>query len=449
MASAMWPEADHRNGSRKHWTAEKYGIRTACLGTVSRLPCFRDQRIWTASNHPAPKSLATVPAPLEPVRVEPAQPTTAASPPRLWSLDALRGGCALVVFLSHWHLWSSFPPRPGAEQAVRDFGGKCYDAFVALTWPTGGHHPAVICFFVLSGFCIHYPFAWRAQAGQPRTNWPDYFRRRFWRIMPVYWAACLLGLVFVLVETRHPGGSPLLTLHATAPVEEIIVRFAAVSGIYPREIFSGNYLLNTVAVEILMYALYPLFFRYAMRGLWVNLGLLFVLFQLLAVVLLKFVTPFWVFNSVLMLGLFWYVGALAAQLYVTRHTVVPGLWFLGSWVAYLALKAVPHFYGITLLWQLAWAIVCALGILWALRREQLHPDSRDRRVVAAMRYSGKISYSLYAVHTPAIMLATWGLLVVAGTTDYFVQLAANLTASVAATLLTYYGVERVFYRPRV
>jgi peptidoglycan/LPS O-acetylase OafA/YrhL len=66
-----------------------------------------------------------------------------------------------------------------------------------------------------------------------------------------------------------------------------------------------------------------------------------------------------------------------------------------------------------------------------------------------MRYSGKISYSLYAVHTPAIMLATWGLLVVAGNTDYFVQLAANLAASAAATLLTYYGIERVFYRPRV
>ncbi len=90
-----------------------------------------------------------------------------------------------------------------------------------------------------------------------------------------------------------------------------------------------------------------------------------------------------------------------------------------------------------------------LGILWALRREQLHPGSRDRPIVAVMRYSGKISYSLYAVHTPAIMLATWGLLVVAGNTDYFVQLAANLTASAAATLLTYYGVERVFYRPRV
>lgn len=378
-----------------------------------------------------------------------AVPSPTASPPRLWSLDVLRGGCATVVFLSHWYLWSSFAPRRASELFVRAFGERCYDTFVTLTWPTGGHHPAVICFFVLSGFCIHYPYAWRAQAGRAQADWPDYFRRRFRRIMPAYWAACLLGLIFVLIETRHPAGSPLLTLHAAAPLQEIIVRFTALSGLYPREIFGGNYLLNTVAVEILMYALYPLFHRYAVRGHWLNLGLTFVLMQLIAVVLLQFVTPFWVFNSILMLGLFWYVGALAAQLYVARRAVVPGRWFLGAWLAYLALKAVPHFYGITLLWQAAWAIVCTFGILWALRREHLYPESRDRPIVVALRYSGKISYSLYAVHTPAIMLATWGLLVLVGTHDYFVQLAATFTASAAATLLTYYGVERVFYRPRV
>jgi hypothetical protein len=46
------------------------------------------------------------------------------------------------------------------------------------------------------------------------------------------------------------------------------------------------------------------------------------------------------------------------------------------------------------------------------------------------------------------MLATWALLTFAGTPDYFAQLAATFAASAAATLLAYYGVERVFYRPR-
>jgi peptidoglycan/LPS O-acetylase OafA/YrhL len=354
----------------------------------------------------------------------------------------------MIVFISHWHLWSGFEPAPGLGHLVRTFGDNCYTVFVSLTWPTGGHHPAVICFFVLSGFCIHYPFAWRAQAGRPHSDWPDYFRRRFRRIIPVYWAACLLGLVFVLVQTARPASSALLGLHASGSVTEMAVRFAALNAFYPDEIFSGNYLLNTVAVEILMYALYPWFHRYALRGRWLSLGLGFVGLQLVAVVLLQYVSPYWVFNSVLMLGLFWYIGALAAQLYVTGRTNSPGRWFLVLWLGFFGLKFVPHFYGITLLRQGAWALVCTYGILWALQQETRHADVRSRPIVSALRFTGSISYSLYAVHTPAIMLATWFLLRVVGTQNYLLQLGANLAASVAATLFTYYAVERVFYRPR-
>lgn len=381
--------------------------------------------------------------------MDPPRPTPAAvAPPRLWSLDVLRGGCALVVFLSHWHLWSSFTPQGTLERFVRAFGENCYSAFVTLTWPTGGHHPAVICFFVLSGFCIHYPFAKRAHDGIPLAGWPDYFRRRFLRIMPAYWAACGLGLIFVVAESLHPSGSALLSLHALAPVEEIAVRLTGLSGLYPREIFAGNYLLNTVAVEIVMYALYPWFHGLAARGHWTALGVGFAVMQVVAVLLLPYVTPFWVFNSVLMLGLFWYTGALAAERFVRRGTRLRGGWFLLAWAIFLGLKAVPHFYGLNILRQAGWALVCTLGILWVLRREERHPAWRNHPAVAAMRYAGRISYSLYAVHTPAIMLATWALLVWAGSENYPLQLAANLAASAAATLLTYYGVERVFYRPR-
>ncbi|MDB6126718.1 MAG: Acyltransferase family protein [Verrucomicrobia bacterium] len=374
--------------------------------------------------------------------------SSAAPPPRLWSLDVLRGSCALVVFISHWHLWSDFAPTGRAERFVRAFGENCYDAFVTLTWPTGGHHPAVICFFVLSGFCIHYPFAQRALHGQPIAPWGGYFRRRFQRIMPVYWAACLLGLLLAGLELWHPSGSELLALHATAPLSDVVVRFTGLSGLYPREIFAGNYLLSTVAAEMVMYALYPWFHHHAIRGRWTMLGLVFVTMQVTAVLLLRFFTPFWVFSTVLMFGLFWYIGALVAHFYVKRGARVHGGAFAASWLTFLGLKMLPHFYGLNVLRQAAWALVCALGILWALHHEARHPGSRDHPLVVAMRYSGRISYSLYSMHSPAIMLATW-LLVMAGTHDYFLQLAATFTASIAATLLTYYGVERVFYRPRV
>ncbi len=376
-------------------------------------------------------------------------PAPVARPPRFWSLDVLRGCCALIVFLSHWHLWSNFAPQGVFERTIRATLDAIYDATRALTWPTGGHHPAVLGFFVLSGFCIHYPFEWRLQRGQTaRPVWRDYFRGRFMRIMPVYWAACLLGLIFVAVQTLHPAPDSLLSLHADSPWRHVAVRFVGVAGLFPEEIFAGNYLLNTVAVEIVMYALYPLIYHFAARGAWRGLGLTFLALHGFAIALLPWVTAYWVFNSVFMLGLFWYAGALAAHLFVARGWRASGAHLGLAWACFLGTKLVPGFYGLTLFKQAAWGLVCMLGISWALRREERAPTAGQGRAVRALRLAGRLSYALYAVHTPVIMFTTWALLT-AGLHTYTLQLAATLTASVAATCAIYYGVERKFYQPRV
>lgn len=374
-------------------------------------------------------------------------PPAAAAPPRLWSLDVLRGICALAVFFNHWHLGSDFLPRGRLENFVHAFGQNCYDTFVVLVWPTGGNHPAVVGFFVLSGFCIHYPFERRARSGAVAPDWRDHYRRRFWRIMPVYWIAALLGLVVVGAELLRPSGHALLTQHTASSPIDIVVRLTGLYGLYPREIFAGNVTLNTVAMEMVIYAAYPWFHHLAMRGGWLRLGAVCAGLQLVGLVLLRFITPFWVFNSVFMMGIFWYAGALAAHLYVTRGTVVRGRWVLLVWLAFLALKAFPHFYGLNLLKQNLWGFVCTLGMLWGLHQENRQPQWRVRPVFVALRYSGQISYSLYAVHTPAMLLATWAL-VVAGRESYPLQLAATLVATAAMTLAVHYGIENVFYRPR-
>ena len=81
---------------------------------------------------------------------------------RNWSLDMLRGGCAVTVFLNHWILWSNFTPVGAIETNLQTGFAALYQAFTVLTWPTGGQHPAVICFFVLSGYCVHGIFEHRS-----------------------------------------------------------------------------------------------------------------------------------------------------------------------------------------------------------------------------------------------------------------------------------------------
>ncbi len=373
----------------------------------------------------------------------------AASPaPRFWSLDALRGACALVVFLSHWHLWSGFPPANAPEHAVRAAFAWLHDGFGLLAWPTGGNHPAVICFFVLSGFCIHYPFERRARNSAAPLDWRDHYRRRFWRIMPVYWAAALLGLALVAAEAWRPSGSVMLALHTVAPIDNIVVRLLGLYGVYPHEILAGNYPLNTVAVEMVIYAAYPWFYFHAIRGRWGGLAAAFLGLQFAGIVLLRWVTPFWVFNSVFMLGIFWWSGAWAARWFVTRGPKNYSRELLLAWLAFLALKTLPYFYGLNLLKQNAWGLVCTIGLLQCLHLEEKRPALRQSPALAALRYAGQISYPLYAVHAPAMMLATWALLRL-GQTGYSLQLTATLITSLAATLAIHYGIERVFYRPRI
>ncbi len=382
-------------------------------------------------------------------RVEPAPPSPApvVAPARLWSLDVLRGLCAGVVFLSHWFLWSTFPPRGSVEQAVHTVFDLLHDALVIGTWGTGAHHPAVIAFFVLSGFCIHYPFERRARAGGAAPDWGDYFLRRFRRIAPVFWAACGLGLVLVLVEHLRPSGSPLVQLHASCNVVDLVVRVSGIGTLYPKEVFAGNYLLNTITVEIVMYAVYPVFYRLVQRRGWAVLGAVFLALHFASVLLLPYITPFWVFNSVFMLGVLWYAGAWAAHLLLGGRVCARLSSLLAAWAVFLALKFVPHFYGLNLFKQAAWALVCVWGILWAIDWEKRHAAAGRHPLIVALRWCGDISYSLYAMHTPAIMLATWALLYF-GCTNYTLQLAATMGLSVVTVLAVHYRIERAFYRLR-
>jgi peptidoglycan/LPS O-acetylase OafA/YrhL len=368
----------------------------------------------------------------------------AQSPERLWALDAFRGLCAFTVFLCHWHLWSNLAPQGTTQRFVRSYGDTAYDWFVKLTWPTGGHHPAVICFFVLSGFCIHYPFALRARRGET-PDWSSYFRRRFRRIMPVYWVGTIAGLVFVAAQTLHPADLTLLRFHATWEPLGVGLRFLGLEGLYPEEVIAGNYILTTVAAEIFMYAVYPLIHGFAVRGSWATLGLGFLGLHLLGVILLQWVTPFWVFNSILFLGLYWYAGAYAAHLYLEGRTALHPAWTLAAWTGFLGLKQLDHFYGLNLLKQAAWGLVCTCAILTVLHTQGRHSAWPAHWLIRGLRYLGGISYSLYAVHTPAIMLATWLLVTFDPTAGYFSQLAAAFALSALAVLATHYRIERRCY----
>jgi peptidoglycan/LPS O-acetylase OafA/YrhL len=366
---------------------------------------------------------------------------------RFWSLDALRGVCALVVFLSHWHLWAQFTPHGRFETSVHRAMDWILATFTAVAWPTGGNHPAVICFFVLSGFCIHYPFARARRDGGDEKSWGLFYGRRFLRIMPVYWIAALMGFVLVSAEILHPSGSPLLAHHSDSSPADVLVRLFAATDFVPREILAGNGPLSTVGIEIVLYALYPLFFLAVGRGHWVSLAILSVALEGIGLILLPHVSPYWVYNSVFMYTIFWYAGALTAHYFVQNGARSFARELIITWIAFVLLNHAPHFYGLSVLKQNLFGLLCTYVVLQCLHAETSHATVALNAPVRALRYAGQVSYSLYVVHTPALLLATWALIQL-GMTSYSLQLIVTMASTLIATLVVHYGIERVFYRPR-
>jgi len=98
---------------------------------------------------------------------------------RLEFLDGLRGLAALYVVLFHAY-------------QVTTFNDARVDA--ALVWRVG--HPAVSVFIVLSGYCLMLPIV-RSGNGRLRGGVGEYLRRRAQRILPPYYAALVLGVLFL------------------------------------------------------------------------------------------------------------------------------------------------------------------------------------------------------------------------------------------------------------
>ena len=124
-----------------------------------------------------------------------------APPPlRLEFLDGLRGVTALYVVLFHAYQLGTFDdPRVDA----------------GLVWRIG--HPAVSVFIVLSGFCLMLPVA-RSGRGELRGGVRNYLKRRAWRILPPYYAALVLGVLFLAVAHFARYG------HGAASGDKVLAR---------------------------------------------------------------------------------------------------------------------------------------------------------------------------------------------------------------------------------
>lgn len=315
----------------------------------------------------------------------------AAVNPAFLYMDALRAVLALVVAFGH--IWALLIAdyRPTDDLLVK-----------SLYLAAGFGHPAVILFFVLSGFWITRSILLTPPA---RWTWSGYLKDRLVRLLLVVVPALLLGGLFDFagVATSSPThlgqtGSYVLprSIATYLTLPDFLGNLVFLQGLVVAP-FGSNGPLWSLAYEFWFYIWFPaLWFaltqrRFSFALLTLALGIVYpdLFFHFLS----------WLFGTLLFLVYRW-CEANRTRVGAIRDT----LWLPGAllFVATLAWGRTGAFAAEDPVLAFSFAMLL-LGLL--LRRTPALPG-----IAHLARYGRETSFSLYAIHFPLMALATAALI---------------------------------------
>jgi peptidoglycan/LPS O-acetylase OafA/YrhL len=381
------------------------------------------------------------------------KPSTASGEPQdrqyIAALTGMRGMAAFLVLLFHYE---ALHPGIRLDLAVPFIGP-------ILQFPLGFGFSGVDIFFVLSGFLLTLPFAHAALRQAPGPGIRHYFKRRLLRVFPAYYAQLFIILaVGGWIVTWSPQTVYTMAAH--------LGMFFNI-GWQPVTPMVGVWW--TLPVEMGFYLLLPLLAPFLRPARWIPV--------LLGGIVLSILYRSWaashfgeqgsdqVFLAASQLPgsltefLLGASAALVAQWVSLHQRPRPGAWQLdlmfvlglvipAIWLWHVVLGAGASY------WAGHWGMLTAptaLGLPLAIAVLGLYWGSRlGARLLAnrAVYFLGLISYSLYLWHF--VVMQQLQLLIGDAYQDlpHWVTFPLNAAVAVAVASLSYYLVERPFYRLR-
>jgi peptidoglycan/LPS O-acetylase OafA/YrhL len=299
---------------------------------------------------------------------------------RLLFLDALRGLAALYVVLYHTAL---IPPDDlvlprWAETIVRN-GGM-----------------GVTLFFVVSSFSLFYTMPLRLREPRP---WASFFIHRFFRIAPLFY---VVMIAYIIRDKLMYGVS-----HG---MSDILTSATFVFNLVPQGELGWVWASWTIGIEMVFYALFPLFYLFARnrpQAVTMTLGLLVLWTAIQGLVAYVPSEPktrelFLQWSFLKFLPVFG-CGAIAYHLLMSEGRIrersrdIGILLIVGALTLWVALVNgwLPALFGNQYYWQGLVFLCLLVGAAWAPVRVIVNRFST---------YLGRISYSLYLNHPTLVLL---------------------------------------------
>lgn len=335
-------------------------------------------------------------------------------------LDGLRGVAILLVVFPHLALVGLLPgPTVASAVTIRLAHG-------------------VEIFFVLSGFCLAYPFFAELRGTRVVSfSIPHFYFNRVWRIVPLYYLATLVSLVVAwwLGTDQHIVALPPNWWSAIGPLLTL-----------DRNVDFINPTFWSIAVQLRWYLLFPLLMR-----LWVLAPRLFVLLTAATWVLYYGTRVHSIDIGVLALFM---LGIIAADLYVRKDQrmqwampLLPLAMVAGIIGDRWAVS--PNPYGIDSVgWtmqptMIGWQLAAFLLVIGATTT----PWFGRLLAIAPLRMLGVASFSIYLTHESVIAVVSH-----LKSQHRLAPQAAGLVAIVASFAIglgVYAAIERQLMHPRV
>jgi len=309
-------------------------------------------------------------------------------------IDALRGFAAMwvIVFHSRVALWVGFHDirnNPGAYSHL--------DRLLAwLSPPAACGGSAVMLFFLISGFCIHLPYA----ASDRPFSLKQYGLRRAFRILPPYLFAVALTCGLEWFAHSLGGQSP-------TPFHQV-ARVALLSQNYGSGQLYTNGSLWSLPVEVELYIAYLVVYFLLTSTNRLSTGIVVCVASLIATA--AYLSGMDILNdNFLRFWAIWCAGALLADWFKRKRVPEFKIWNAMVFLIVLAAaiwgeghhwRSYNWYLGIT---AYLWAAVYFHVIWLALRR----PESIykfPRWCVSLFVWLGTVSYSAYLIHAPIFVL---------------------------------------------